>query len=84
MVVARVSFGSWPIEFNELNKMLLEVQIGNSLCAFHLIRIILNDTNNFPYALQDSTTDKPTLFIVEVPLNLPVPLISIPPIVIPS
>jgi hypothetical protein len=37
-------------EFDELNKMLLEVRIGNSLCAFHLIHTILDIANNFLFA----------------------------------
>jgi hypothetical protein len=60
--------------------MFLVVQIGNSSFAFHLIHNILDVINNFPSTLQDSTIGKSTLFIVEVPLNLLVPLISIPPL----
>jgi hypothetical protein len=84
MAVAKVSFGSWPIQFDEFNTMLLEVQIGNSLCAFHFIRNVLEVINNFPSALHYSTIGKPTLFIVKVPSDLPIPLVSIPPTIVPS
>ncbi len=50
----------------------------------HLICIVLKVTDNFPSALQDSTTSKPTFRIVEVPLDLLIPLISIPPTIVPS
>jgi hypothetical protein len=84
MVVTRVFSGSWPTQFDELNKMLLEVQIPNSLCAFHMIHIVLKVTNNCPFALQDFITSKLALFIVEVPLDFPIPFVSIPPTTIPS
>jgi hypothetical protein len=79
MVMVRVSSGSWPIQFDEFNMMFLEVQIGNSLCAFHLIHTILEVTNNFPSTLQNSTTNKLAVLIAKVPSNLPVLFISIPP-----
>jgi hypothetical protein len=84
MVAAKVSFCSWPIQFDELNTMILEVRIGNSLCAFHFIRNVLEVINNFLVALHDFTIGKPTLFIAKVPLDLPIPLVSIPPTIVPS
>jgi hypothetical protein len=64
--------------------MFSKVQIGNSLCAFHLIHIVLEVTNNFPSTLQDSTTSKHALLIAKVLSNLLVPLVSIPPTIVPS
>ncbi len=58
--------------------------MGNSLCAFHLIRTILEAINNFPFTLQDSTIGRRALFIAKVLSNLLVLLVSIPPIVVPS
>jgi hypothetical protein len=83
MVAAKVSFGSWPTQFDELNTMFLEMQIGNSLCAFHFIRNVLEAINNFPSTLHDSTIGKPAFFIVKIPSNLPIPLLSIPPTIVP-
>jgi hypothetical protein len=40
--------------------------------------------NNFPSTLHDSTTSKPTFLIIEVPLDLPIPFVYIPPTTIPS
>ncbi len=84
MVVVRVCFGLWPIQFNKLNKMLLMAQIGNSLCAFHMIRTILEITNNFPSTLQDFTIGKHVLLITKILLNLLIPFVSIPLAVVPS
>jgi hypothetical protein len=38
-------------QFEKLNEMFLKLQIRNSLCAFHMIRIILEVINNFPSTL---------------------------------
>jgi len=51
MVATSVFFGLWPIQFDELNKLLLTVQIQNFLCAFHVIRIVMEVINIFPSAL---------------------------------
>jgi hypothetical protein len=63
--------------------MLSKVRIGNSLCAFHIICIVLDIINNFPSTLQDSKTRKLVLLIVEVPSNLRVLLVSKPPTIVP-
>ncbi len=64
--------------------MFSEVRIGNSLCLFHLIPIVLEVTNNFPSALEDFAIIKHVLLIVKIPSNLLVFLVLIPPITIPS
>jgi hypothetical protein len=64
--------------------MLSEVQIGNSLCAFHLICIILEVINNFPSILRNFTIGKPALFTANFFSNLPAPLVSIPHTIVPS
>ncbi len=84
MVVVRVYFGLWPIQFDKLNKMLLTTRIRNSLCAFHMICTIFKITNNFPSTLQDSTIGKHVLLIIKIPSNLLIPLVSIPLTVVPS
>jgi len=83
-VVARVFSSSWPTQFDKLNMMFSKVRIGNSLCPFHLIPIIMDVTNSFPSALEDFTTIKHVLFIVKIPSNLSIFLVLIPPIAIPS
>jgi hypothetical protein len=48
-----------------------------------MICIVLEVINNFPSALHDFKTSKPTLLIVEVLLDLLIPFVSIPPTTIP-
>jgi hypothetical protein len=64
--------------------MFSKVQIRNSLCAFHVIFTILEVTNNFPSTLQHSVSGKHVLLIARIPLNLPIPLVSIPSTIVPS
>jgi hypothetical protein len=84
MVAAKVFSSSWTSQFEKLNEMFSEAQIGNSLCAIHMICIVIKLTNNFPSTLQDFRTGKHVLLIIEVPSYLPLSLISIPPSVVPS
>jgi hypothetical protein len=51
MVEVRVAFRLWPFQFEELNEMLSKVQVGKSLCAFHMIYIVLDGIKNFPSTL---------------------------------
>jgi hypothetical protein len=63
MVETRVASSLWFSQFEELNEMLSKVQIGNSLCAFHMICTILDGINNFLSTLQDSRSGKLILLI---------------------
>jgi len=54
------------------------------LMCIHMIFYNFKVINNFPSTLHDFKIGKLALLIVEVPSNLPVPLVSIPPTIIPS
>jgi len=64
--------------------MFSKVRIQNCLCSFQIIRIVLEVTNNFFFTFQDFTTSKLVLLSAQVPSDLPILLVSIPPTIAPS
>jgi hypothetical protein len=57
-------------------KSFKSIHLGNFLCAFHIICIVLDGVNNFSSTLQHFGGGKLVSLIVKVLSNLPIPVVT--------